>query len=457
MATAHPTSPVPGPADPPSPYLHPVIQEILTALTTDGYSKLLDTLMDVEKRMAVDPRKSRLLYIADSFHYAMWLLCSIPKRALIALLDGTFVEKLKYDRDWRDVERRLFKNSISADAKIDPGCYLNQLTTRQGQGFTKPQWEEIMLAMEICVGLKDDEDGELNRNGHTVQETVQHVYRWRRSSDYRKKGAVPNTFEDFLPTYMEDLEEQVQNFVTINRAKLRHIPSTLQQPIHLPAEVGWTWTLRKRLNEQKSMTSTPILFILVCCVLEHLYPHQIHLCQVVIFRPAYWQMAAIGESMLSQLAGSYGSYGGFNLTQAGLSVSSAMQATVSDWNHIQTNLEALGVFDIAKQNSGDEARELEDRVVKAKALVRADELRAKVKARKLELVALKEDLARAKARKEDSYRRLDYELDKVERRIERRAELRRVLELERSCLEGLKRVSLRDWNADVALVESKGK
>ncbi|TKA81150.1 hypothetical protein B0A49_01999 [Cryomyces minteri] len=286
MATAHPTSPVPGPAVLLSPYIHPVIQEMLTALTTDSYSKLLDTLMDVETRMAVDSSKSRLLYIADSSDYAMWLLCSIPKRALIALLDGTFFEKLKYDRDWRDVDT--------------------------------------------------------------------------------------------------------------------------------------------------------------------LHP-------VVIFRPAYWQMAAIGESMLSQLAGSYGSYGGFNLTQAGLSVSSAMLATVSDWNHIQTNLAALGIFDIAKQNSGDEARELEDRVTKAKALIRADELRAKVKAIKLELVALEDDLARAEARKEDSYRRLDNELDKVEKKIERRAELRRVLELERSCLDGLKRVSLRDWNAKVALLESKGK
>ncbi|TKA70542.1 hypothetical protein B0A49_05803 [Cryomyces minteri] len=337
MASANPTAgqlftPYPLPRE--QLYTTDEQKQMLAAFQSDSYAGLLRKMRAIEERASPDPPESRLLHLVGHDNYALLVVASVPKKVIEALLDGTLLEKLLNDADWKTQRQMMVHVPSMHPDEEDPGCYLNIVARPNGHSLTPAEFERVLCVMEICVGLKADPS-------NTVQRDVAFVYSNRSSGDWK---------EFFLDN--PSLPTAVSKFITANRILKLGSSTTGPVDVQFPAQVGWSMKLTTRLREHLTAARTsPPLFVLAECVVHCLWPTEFKMHQLVVFRPFFWQMASIGECILAQLAASYGCYGGFNGTQAGLSDSDAVQS--DQWPDHQDAALRAGVQRTVEENMAD--------------------------------------------------------------------------------------------------------
>ncbi|TKA65375.1 hypothetical protein B0A49_08600 [Cryomyces minteri] len=416
------------PALPPQPiiYIDENQQEIFQALQHGILPEVRDAISQIEHRMAPgNPASSRLtrkLPMEPTRILASALLACVDRRVLEALLDGTLLRKLKLNPRWRGLAQKIFHDPN--DTINDPGCYVNLLARHDGSGLMPDEFEEALFAMEVCVLLETDTTNMLVRRNVSVEAGVNRAYNQTRKASYKT----------FLTQKMITfLSDQVRQFTTINRKKLASASIT---EIPFPAEVGWTMHLSDRLKAHKTMGDNSVdLFVLANCVLQHLFSAKITMFQLVIFRPFEEDLAAVGESMLSHLAASYQSYGGFNATQGGLSVTKLWKTYVGEWSDIKYALMRGGVFDLAQRRLEQDTQSLRDQLKEidlVAAIVKAEADLADKQSKTRENERTLDQVNRSVADESIDVRNA---LEKVERRARRRRELEEVEKLQNEGLE----------------------
>ncbi|KAK5018889.1 hypothetical protein LTR16_001658 [Cryomyces antarcticus] len=379
-------------------------KQMLAAFQSDSYVGLLREMRAIEGRAAPSPHNSRLLHLPNGSVYALLVCASVPKKVIVALLDGTFLEKLLNDADWA-AQRQLMIHSPSVNPdREDPGCYLNIVARPDGRSLTPVEFERLLTVMEISVGLKPDP-------GNVIQD-VAFVYNNRSSGSWKR--------------FLQDnssLRTAVSNFVTANRT-LKLGSSTTGPPadIQFPAEVGWSMKLTARLRDHFTAAKTsPPLFVLAGCVVHCLWPTQFKMHQLVVFRPFFWQMASIAECILTQLAASYGRYGGFNGIQAGVSVTGAMQT--DQWLDHQDTASRTGILKTIEENMDDLTNGLEARLDQINTAIIGLELEERVEKLQSEVDNLKRVAHRAEVDMNRVLNRLTDTNARLERAARRRLEL----------------------------------
>ncbi|KAK5017922.1 hypothetical protein LTR16_001008 [Cryomyces antarcticus] len=345
-------------------------KQMLAAFQSDSYVGLLREMRAIEGRAAPSPHNSLLLHLPDGLAYALLVCASVPKKVIVALLDGTFLEKLLNDADWA----------------------------------AQLEFERLLSVMEISVGLKSDP-------GNVIQD-VAFVYNNRSGGNWER--------------FLQDnpsLRTAVSNFVTANRT-LKLGSSTTGPPadIQFPAEVGWSMELTTRLRDDFTAAKTsPPLFVLAGCVVHCLWPTQFKMHQLVVFRPFFWQMASIGECILTQLAASYGRYGGFNGIQAGVSVTDAIQT--GQWLDHQDTASKAEILKTIEENMDDLTNVLDAALDQINTAISGLELEERVETLQSEVDNLKRVAHRAEVDMSRALNRLTDTNARLERAARRRLEL----------------------------------
>ncbi|TKA80347.1 hypothetical protein B0A49_03086 [Cryomyces minteri] len=376
-------------------YADPNHKNLMESFRSRGYPGLLREMKVLDQRLAPLPQASSLLVLSYEPEYLLMLIASVPTSALEALLDGKLLQKLINDPTWDD-ERHLVvhvpKSRLSSD-DLDPGCYVNLLARHDGSPLTIDEFEEVLFAMEVCVGIKADSDKKFLRGTVTVEEGVEDVYH----GNSAVRGSLVTSSNLSL------LRTAVSSFALANRCLKYGDADTGVSPTHIPfpAEAGFTMRLTPRLNGYKMMTNSPDLFTLANCVLQYLYPNQFTMHQLVIFRPFDAKTVSIGEVILHNLVGSYARpdlWGG----------EEAKDVSIGQWIGIQEELDSTkGVCALAKNNLTRQERESKDRAQEVEANLETKELERECRKLEAESRTAGLELEKATLEYEEECRKLE--------------------------------------------------
>lgn len=250
---------------------------------------------------------------------------------LKSVLDNTLPQRAKIDLG--NVIREPARAMFSGKGELDAVIYINYIADKEGKGLTRENFKFFLAAMKCAAGRCQDDPGRFVVDGVNLENGINLKF-----SNCRK-GAVQSFYKHVGKDKLATLEERTDKFVDINTGMLRRAKDADIDHVMLKGEVGWTVSCYDRCREHRQMTKSPEVFQLARLVAQHLFPDQdFKLHQFVLFDVVQEEEASVGESIGSQMAAAYESYGGFNVDQAGKSVNGVWDVTSGAWMDRRTEI-----------------------------------------------------------------------------------------------------------------------
>ncbi|KAG9525486.1 hypothetical protein KCU93_g5896, partial [Aureobasidium melanogenum] len=308
------------------PYVHPAMAQMASCLKEPGGRlRLARYILKCEETYSPRIHLSRLTSRKRSTYTesALFLLSQIPNDALEAILNNTLVEKCLSQRLRLRQWQKIDFNTVHSEQN-EPGIYVNYLADEEGKGPSIRNYETFVDNVYSAL---------LGRNQTTsFPNLIQRI-----DEAHRKlSGKQTSLMDEVLEKKAASREDMARVF---RRAQLGLIKVAKEQKattISIPAEVGWAKNMNKRVKQHRKFESSPYLFRIAQCVLSMMFdqpnaPRKYQMYSICIFRAFSWEHAEIGESLASNLLASYGKYGGWNFTQAGISIKSSRTNDAEKW------------------------------------------------------------------------------------------------------------------------------
>jgi hypothetical protein len=305
-------------------FVEPEQLSIWNAMQQDDLCKAMYIIRDAEKK-APNPRTSRILELPETQDALALYLLAQPSRDIVeAVLDNTLPQRALRDLDIRQPgEMHTWRESY------DPVIYLNYLADENGKGLTCDEYELFLESYLVAAGVKNDTTRAKRRDLQAGIDVI-----WRTELGNKPTSSF---FNDVSTSIWDAVKATASSGnELLSRARAAHIDHVM-----FKAEVGWSSKGYERCQtHRKLQDGSPDAFRLAHLLVRHLYPlRKFHLHQFYLFDIVRPEQAGIGESIASQMCTSYVAYGGFNGTQAGISVNEVWKMTSEDWRIVRTRAE----------------------------------------------------------------------------------------------------------------------
>ena len=291
-----------------------------------SYVGLLSAIKQAERARAPNRNASRITTNINPGweRSALFLLLQLNQEVLRAAMNDTLPSRAMSDLKpfVRDLNRQMARSTDAGD----PVIYANWLADRLGRGLSIGDYSTFIAAMESSVGLTTGDGYKFNNQGRDLVAGINLIHAGASGS---RAKLIPTGELGELKTTMAEFVKYNRN-VVLNKARQRN-----DTEIMVRAEVGWSICGHRRAGEHNKLTQlSPAIFRIAYCVLQHLFPTRgFRMHQYVLFEITREDEAAIGESIASHLAGSYLKYGGFNVSQAGITVGKVWSASIN-WKSV---------------------------------------------------------------------------------------------------------------------------
>ncbi|KAH0387683.1 hypothetical protein KCU92_g1443, partial [Aureobasidium melanogenum] len=389
----------------PNIYVHQVKQDMLEAYNELGFTGIALEIPKLNQNYSPDLSISGLSAPVVEDHSSL-LLSQLTPEIIRSVLVNTLVQDVTNGtvtlNNWNKIPR-LRKE------KYEPGVYVNYFTKDDGTGLTIKEYEEyvdIICAVLHKQSLKgethDDMVKRINEyyNSKITSSKAVDLVAEAHNSVYTRTDKKGKTINPTLD--LNAFEKSQRDIVTSARAQDA-------KEIRFSGEVGWAMNVDDRCKTHAKLQRSTIMFRLTMCIVGAYFPnYTFNMTSYCLFRVVSWIHAEIGESLGSHLVNSYGKYGGFNYSSAGVFVEGALRTNAKFWDNMCIQYEDMVKFSNAQVDAN------------------VDRLQKKHKAAedKLRLIRAYKKLQEQKAELADAINKLinDDELDTVVRRTGRKFE-----------------------------------
>jgi hypothetical protein len=253
----------------------------------------------------------------------------------------------------------------------DPTIYINYIVDVNKLGIPIDEFPLFLAGLIIWADIEmpDELSGVCTRDKAYMRQRVESKYttagRTKTFLQTVNEGTLREKLWEFVRYYLDDV-------LPTAGAQKQHIDGEEFPVTHimLPGEVGLAEIGNSRCKAHRAYSSSPDLFRLIRLVLRVLLPRGWDLDQVFVFEMTRASQTSIGESIASILCGSYHSTGGLNLTQAGISMTGAINLSIPTWSdvvfammrrQVWANMEHhQGIIKALAKSNGERARHIED-------------------------------------------------------------------------------------------------
>ncbi|CAD0093823.1 unnamed protein product [Aureobasidium mustum] len=333
-------------------YVHDTMQDMLDAYNDYGCIGIAHMIPDLDQDYSPHVRVSRLSTPVVVEH-TMLLLSQLGPDIIRSLLANTLVEDVVAGtvplHDWNNIPR--LRKAVD-----EPGIYVNYFTKSDGTGLTVNEYDEWVDIM--CAILR--EQSYKNETPAVMAQRVNNYFNTNTTS-----SKVVDLVEDVLNSVKLRYDKRgspihptidLNTFESSQRKIVTSARSQNATEIRFFGEVGWAINVDDRVKTHANLQGSAGMFRLAMCVIGAYFPtYKFRMTSYCLFRVAAWMHAEMGETLGSHLVSSYGKYGGFNFTTAGISVESSSRTDVLFWRAICIQYE-----DMIKYSDAQVAREVDD-------------------------------------------------------------------------------------------------
>lgn len=304
-------------------------ERMLQAFGDDGedpnFGALIKTILEIEKDKAPKPDISRLLGLEYAPNVMTGLLWQRSPKEIRCILRNELPQEMRGSL-LGEMRRPAVVDSGNG---YDPVIYDNFIVDKNFLGVPIAEYDKFLTAVEMAAGLDVPHQRNQGLDAATVVSGVRTIYR-----TIRGLSRDADFFKEFSN---EELRDNARSWVAHHRGTV--LPRAEQQQVsHIttPAEVGLSSKGYKRCGVHRNLEpGSPHLFRLVQLVLRGLFPsHGFHLEQVYLFELIQEGQGEIGESMGTILSAGYGSMGGLNFEQAGISQTGLTTMNLDHWKAV---------------------------------------------------------------------------------------------------------------------------
>ncbi|KAG9518076.1 hypothetical protein KCV07_g5838, partial [Aureobasidium melanogenum] len=386
-------------------YIHQTMQEMLEAYNDLGFTGISLKVPKLDQDYSPYLNVPRLATPVVVEHSSL-LLSQLSPDIIRSILANTLVQDVTNRtvtlNDWNKIPRSRKEDN-------EPGIYVNYFTKGDGTGLTVNEYADyvdIMCALLRKQPFKGETHDDMvqrvndyfnnNTTSTKIVDLVEEVHNSVYPRRSKKGTAIPPTID--LNTFENSQRDIVASARTQNANEIRFF-----------GEVGWAINVDDRCKTHGNLQGSAVMFRLTMCVVGAYFPnYKFKMTSYCLFRVVSWIHAEIGESLGSHLVSSYGKYGGFNYTTAGISIKSSWLTDVTFWKAMCNQYKDMVRFSDAQVDAN------------------VDRLQKKHKAAedKLRLIRAYKKLQEQKAELADAINKLinDDELETVVRRTGRKFE-----------------------------------
>lgn len=414
-------------------------EHMLQCCSDADYSPLLDAIEQIEQKTSLQLNASRL-HRLDWQIDGEFLLAQLHPEVLKAVLANELPQRICGG----DLSMEVRIPGDLQNAEFDPGIYINYIAGKSGKGVPIDDFPLFLLQLERAVGIPEVvKVPGASFTSKSLWQKLDFEYRKRRSQGTLNQRKL----SEQLASGVTRLREQVRRFVDYNfHTVLPHAKAQGVSHIAIRGEVGLSKQTWKRCEQHKAISeSSPALFRLVQMMLFCQYPNEgWALRQVIIFTIVRASQAEIGETIASILCAAYGSVGGVNFAQPGISANEIASMGATQWKDVANLSVAKGFLRHVKNNMERAIATTQDKIDNIRQQIEKDEMlrevaRMQEELRKLDVPTRMAELHQSAARVESLLGRLQQayrEAEKDEEIFQRR--VTSLLELKHALDEALK-------------------
>lgn len=304
------------------------MQEMLEAYNDLGFTGISLKVPKLDQDYSPYLNVSRLATPVVVEHSSL-LLSQLSPDIIRSILANTLVQDVTNRtvtlNDWNKIPRSRKEDN-------EPGIYVNYFTKGDGTGLTVNEYADyvdIMCALLRKQPFKGETHDDMvqrvndyfnnNTTSTKIVDLVEEVHNSVYPRRSKKGTAIPPTID--LNTFENSQRDIVASARTQNANEIRFF-----------GEVGWAINVDDRCKTHGNLQGSAVMFRLTMCVVGAYFPnYKFKMTSYCLFRVVSWIHAEIGESLGSHLVSSYGKYGGFNYTTAGISIKSSWLTDVTFW------------------------------------------------------------------------------------------------------------------------------
>ncbi|KAK3643616.1 hypothetical protein LTR56_010126 [Elasticomyces elasticus] len=366
---------------------HPAQQELLQIWEDEGLGNFVEKFKQLETNYSPQVKRTRL-HDEDWRPYAYQLCSGVEDARMRAMLANTYLFESVYECSWTPTHHQLCDTpEVELDDSEDEaeaahqgkravrnfGLYKLQLAPRNCIPLTKAEFDLLIEAMIHALKLNDRNDRAAARlkfelHGLSLVQRIRMFWNVFFDQDALADDDKEYEFPGSDAT-KENLRKAGQSLIKVYTEFLKDLPDGVKY-IPIPAEVGYSINMLRRMRAHRKLVpkTSPPLFQFMFSLLNVLFPEkQFKIFPQVVFRATTPQQVPTGESIASHLCASYEAYGGFNSTQAGLSVTSSERMSPAAQDNAAMYAISIGIVDlqvkaVAAEDKAKSARgkELED-------------------------------------------------------------------------------------------------